>query len=168
MQSYTLSTTVLTPDGNPVAGARLTATLDRPDYTDDGSVLPLRVSSVSDESGTASIDIFSNLDGTQDSRYVISVTQGSVLFLSAQVQMPRANTALENLVDITPITPEYSTAAALSAAQAQGAADLAVPAAQQAVEARDEAVPAAGIAVSAAAEAVQSAERINTLFWLGV
>ena len=82
--------------------------------------------------------------------------------------MPRANTSLKNLVDVTPITPEYSTAAAFSAAQAQAAAEQAVPAASQAVEARDEAVPAAETAVLAAQDATQSAERINTLFWLGV
>jgi hypothetical protein len=176
MLTYTLSTVVRSPEGALLDGATLIAELNKPDYTTDGSVLPQVASARSGESGAVSVDLFSNLDGTQDSVYIITLRSKTGATIStSQIQMPRANTQLENLVDVLPITPEYSTAAALSAAQAAASAASASDDADQTALDRiatgeDAAQTAADRIVTDEArdEAVESALRINTLFWLGV
>jgi hypothetical protein len=176
MLTYTLSTVVQSPEGQLLSGASLTAELNKPDYTTDGSVLPQSVSGRADENGLVSVDLFSNLDGTQNSAYIITIRSHTGATIStSQIQMPRINTQLENLVDVLPITPEYSTAAALSAAQAAISAQSAAADAEQTALDRiatgEDAAQTADDRIAtdeARDDAVQSAERINTLFWLGV
>lgn len=119
-----LSTVIFSVDGEPIEGALLIADLDRPDYTVLGTAFPNRTVGTSNALGEVSVDIVSNLLGTQDSRYAISIKlpDGPELARSL-IQMPTVDATLEQLVDKIPLTSEYTTAAAISAARAQELAD---------------------------------------------
>lgn len=182
LTTYTLTVPVYNADGKPAAGASVSATLTHADYTPSGVVLPRAVSGESDETGVATLQLVSNLVGTQDSRYRIRILRKNGLSTFTSIQMPQSGATLQQLVDALPITPEYSTAAALSAAQAEAAKVTAVGAAQQASEdaqqtALDRQATEQNAAATAedreaseaAAEAATgAAQRINTLYWLGV
>lgn len=176
VQTYKLSTVVYNVDGEPVKNAILVAELDRADYTVGGSVFPHKTSCFSDDEGNAFVELFSNLEGTQNSLYCVTVTMpNGVVKIEAVIQMPTVDAYLEQLVDIHPITPEYSTAAAISAAQAATSAGIATQKAVQTAEDRDrtheDALKTAAdrVIVEQTAESlVGSDQRINTLFWLGV
>lgn len=169
LQTYELSTTVFNPNGTPAAGSILIAELTTADYTTEGSIMPRRAQAVADSEGRVAVDLFSNLSGTQNSFYEIRIRRPDGFeTIKALIQMPQADSKLEGLVDVTPITPEYSTAAAISAAQALESRNIAVAAAEQATDAIDIILPAAEAAIEAADSVMGSDRRINTLFWLGV
>lgn len=176
MQTYTLSTVITMPDATPIENGSLIVELNKPDYTTEGSVLPSVIIGYSNAEGEVSVDLFSNLDGTQNSLYAVTLrSKTGATIATSLIQMPRANTQLENLVDVLPITTAYSTAAALSAAQAAASALSASNDADQTALDRiatgEDAEQTAEDRIAtdeARDDAVQSAERINTLFWLGV
>lgn len=176
LTTYNLTIELAGQDADPIAGATVTATLDKPDFTDSGVLLPQSQSVTTNSSGVAVLALVSNLVGTQDSRYQVQIRSArGVLLSSVTIQMPEAAASLENLVDIVPVTTEYSTAAAISAAQAAASALSAEADAEQTALDRvatdaDRTVTsaAAATATTASAEAVASAQRINSLFWLGV
>jgi hypothetical protein len=78
---------------------------------------------ISDALGDVELTLASNLDGTQNSLYEITISAQGAVRTSVVIQMPQANTSLEQLVDVLPITTSYTTAAAISAAIAQDAAE---------------------------------------------
>jgi len=176
LDTYALTVPVFGPGGAPVAGAQITATLTVADYSTLGVIMPSTVKAQAGADGVAILDLVSNLVGTQDSRYQIAIRSGSgSLIAITTIQMPQANTSLQQLVDTLPITTQYITAATLSASIATTQAELAAAdAAQTALDriatAQDRAAVQddKGITTQARAEAVAAAERINTLFWLGV
>lgn len=119
-----LSTVVFSVDGEPIEGALLIADLDRPDYTVLGAAFPNRTVGTSNALGEVFVDIVSNLLGTQDSRYAISIKlPGEPEVARSLIQMPTVDATLEQLVDKIPLTSEYTTAAAISAARAQEIAE---------------------------------------------
>ena len=176
LTTYTLTVPVYGSDGNPVIGARVVATLDRTDFTADGAMLPNSVAAETDENGHSELVLVSNLAGTQNSRYRITIrSSAGSLITTATIQMPQANSTLQQLVDALPVTPEYSTSAAISAAiasaKAQQASDDAAQTAQDRIATGQDRTAVAAdknITTAARTEAVQAAERINTLYWLGV
>jgi|GEM_PF-2362564 len=176
LTTYNLTIELAGQDADPIAGATVTATLDKPDFTDSGVLLPQSQSATTNTSGVAVLALVSNLVGTQDSRYQVQIRSArGVLLSSVTIQMPEAAASLENLVDAVPVTTEYSTAAAISAAQAaasalSAAADAAQTAQDRIATGQDRTAVAAdkNITTAARTEAVQAAERINTLYWLGV
>jgi hypothetical protein len=176
LTTHTLTVPVYGADGNPVAGAVINATLNKTDFTTDGAMLPKTLSATTDENGSAELALVSNLVGTQDSRYQITIrSSAGKLIATATIQMPEADTTLQQLVDVLPITTEYSTAAALSAAiattkAAQTTQDAAQTAEDRQATGEDRTVVAENTNITTAArtEAVQAAERINTLYWLGI
>jgi len=176
LTTYTLTVPVFGSDGEAMAGAKVTATLNKADYTEEGAFLPKTLSAITGEGGMAALDLVSNLIGTQDSRYQITIrSTAGALIATATIQMPEADTTLQQLVDVLPITTEYSTAASLSAAIAAAKAqqtteDAAQTALDRQATGQDRTVVAQDKATTTAArdEAVQAAERINTLYWLGV
>jgi len=176
LTTYTLSVPVFGSDGDPVAGAVITATLNKTDYTVDGAMLPKNIAGTTNSEGLATLDLVSNLIGTQNSRYQITIrSSAGSLIATATIQMPQADTNLQQLVDALPLSTEHSTAAALSASIAntkaqQTTSDAAQTAADRVATGQDRTAVAEDKTITTAArtEAVQAAERINTLYWLGV
>jgi paraquat-inducible protein B len=175
LTTYTLTVPVFGSDGNPVAGARVVATLDRVDYTADGAMLPKSVAAETDEAGICTLALVSNLAGTQDSRYRITIRSAAgSLITTATIQMPEADATLQQLVDALPMSPEYSTAAAISAAiattKAQQTAADALQTAEDRIatgEDRQQVAQDAQTTLAARDEAVSTVARINILNLLG-
>ncbi len=176
LDTYTLTVPVFGSDGNPVAGARVAATLDKTDYTTAGAMLPKSMAALTDDDGMCELALVSNLIGTQDSRYRITIRSAAgSLIATATIQMPEANSTLQQLVDVLPISTEYSTAAAISAAIAtakaqQTASDAAQTAEDRLATGNDRSAVSEDKQITTLArdQAVMAAERINTLYWLGV
>lgn len=119
-----LSTVIFSVDGTLIEGALLIADLDKADYTIEGTAFPNRVVGASNSEGEVFVDIVSNLLGTQGSRYAISIKlPGEPEVARSLIQMPTVDATLEQLVDKIPLTSEYTTAAAISAARAQQIVD---------------------------------------------
>ena len=161
--TYTLSGTAFTSDGSAIENAVITAKLDKPDYTSDGSHLPRSQQTTADSSGDWSLELVSNLDGTQDSRYIIEIrlSASGGLLARETIQMPQAASTLAQLVVEQPVTTESQTAAALSAAKAEEEADRAQSIVNDAItdieSARDSALTAIGTAETDAVTAVNDA-----------
>lgn len=138
LQTYTLSVPVIGADGLPIAGAMVTAKLTKVDFTLDNTILPKIVTGTTDDDGVCELALVSNLIGTTDSRYLITIrSPGGALIDTATIQMPEADSSLQQLVDRVPITPEYSTAAAISAAIATSKAAQAAESEQRTAEDRE-------------------------------
>ena len=175
LQTYKLSVPVVGADGLPFAGAKISATLNKTDYTAESTMLPKSVSGVANDSGLCELALVSNLIGTQDSRYQIQIrTPAGSLIATATIQMPEADCSLQQLVDVLPLTPEYSTAAAISAAIAtakaqQTASDATQTAGDRQATGNDRSAVSEDkqITTQARDQAVRAAKRINTLYWLG-
>ena len=116
---YTLSTQVFGNNGEVVPNPKIIAILTKSDFTVEGTIIPDLEVGVGDANGNVSVELVSNLIGTQNSFYDIEIrSERDTVLVRAEIQMPESNALLQNLVGIQPVTSEYNSAAALSAASA--------------------------------------------------
>lgn len=113
-------------NGNPVAGARVTAVLDRTDI-DDGFVVPEKVEAFADASGLCVLNLWPNALGLMGSTYRVTATNPDTgkRFLNALALVPNAPCLLSDiLVDEPPVGFDYATQVLLGAQAARDAAQI--------------------------------------------
>lgn len=159
-------------DGNPVAGATVTAKLTTTERY-GGYVVPREYKGTTDATGVAVVDVFPNELGTEGSEYkfkIVDLSTGKTVSVFATV--PNAACELHQISELEPylvrgagtiITAEvagYATDAANSkaaaAASATAAAGSATTAGTKATEAANSATAAAASAVTAGTKATQA------------
>lgn len=134
LTSYTLTVRCHEGDGEPLAGAKVSAQLydsigRRPatDYFADGVAFPTVVTAIADEDGIALLQLVPNTIGSQDTRWRVTATHpetgAELIQPAAVVQMPEAPALLSALKPVQPVTPTSEAAAAQSAAEAAAARD---------------------------------------------
>ena len=135
--------------GNPVSGALLTVTLDRPEPTSIGYVTPKVQTFTADANGIAIMSLWPNALGTISSSYRVKAkdpTTGKTLF-NVTATVPNSNTQLSLIAD----QPSYP-----GKSQGQLAIDAAVAAIAPAVAAQTAAAASASTASTAATNAATS------------
>lgn len=93
-------------NGDPAAGAKVVALLNRADIY-DGLVVPRRIKQVADENGRCVLTLFRNVLGTTDSHYLIEISPGDRTTVTAAALVP--DEAAVNLDDILIEPPEDPT-----------------------------------------------------------
>lgn len=100
LTTVNVTATILTAAGDPVAGAVVTARLDRPDVdATEGLVTPSDITATTDALGVAVLALWPNLLGSAGSRYRVTVVSAEgVLLWSAYAQVPNEAVDLENIL----------------------------------------------------------------------
>ena len=100
LTTVNVTATIQTATGDPVAGAVVTARLDRTDVDPtDGLVTPSDISGTTDAFGVAVLALWPNTLGSAGSRYRVTVTDaGGVLLWSAYAQVPNEDVDLESVL----------------------------------------------------------------------
>ncbi len=152
LKTVTVTGTLRTPGGQPVAGAAVRADLTRQEI-DDGIVVPTAVETITAADGTFALELWPNARGVAGSQYRVHSIQAYVRLLDVLITVPDVDvpTAIEQVIDQAP----YPAVSAAQAAQqaAQQAAVLAQAAESAAAAAADSAVQSATDAQSAATTA---------------
>ncbi len=149
-----LTVNVFDLNGVALAGATVTATLDRTDIYLEQYVLPNTISATSDVNGVATLALFPNALGKTGSYYKIKCvhpTTGRTVIKSA-IQMPNADVALSDIDPSTIYSPQDSVTAALTTIYNDK-----VAANQSAIDAAAAAGSASASAGSAASSAASAA-----------
>lgn len=125
--------TFLNPDGTPIVGAKVTATLSRSEV--DGSVLvPSKCTGNTDSTGTVTLPLWPNTRGSFGSKYSLYAVVGSATIWSGSIVVPESVTVVDAVTILQAAPIPSLDAAQLAVLQAQDYAAQAAASAQEAAE----------------------------------
>lgn len=147
-------------NGNPVAGARFVARLDRTEIY-GGFVVPEQFTGVANADGVCVLQLWPNALGVASSQYKISAVNpdDGRRFLNSLATIPNNDCNLHEVMTLEPYPPINAAQQALVAAQ--NALAPVQEAATEALGYRDNALNSMNTAVAAASAAVASADQAN-------
>lgn len=160
MLTVPVTCTASDQNGNPVAGARVTAKLNQTEiYL--GHIVPESITAIADANGVAILNLWPNALGTQGSMYRVTATNPDTgrKYLDAMVSVPNSACNLHQIMTTEPYPAIDASQQALAAAQ--GALAMVTTQAGIATTKAGQASASQSSAAASAASASESAEAIS-------